>query len=66
MQQELGKPLDLNEVAESNSRNCGTVFSSQMLWVETLDALLGRAVGLPMQRPTELRQIRKEDDATWA
>jgi lipoyl(octanoyl) transferase len=66
MQQELGKPLDLNEVAESISRNCGTVFSSQMLWVETLDALLGRAVGLPMQRPTELRQIRKEDDATWA
>ena len=66
MQQELGKPLDLNEVAESISRNCGTVFSSQMLWVETLDALLGRAVGLPMQRPTELRQIHKEDDATWA
>ena len=66
MQQELGKPLDLNEVAESISRNCGTVFSSQMLWVETLDALLGRAVGVPMQRPTELRQIRKEDDATWA
>jgi len=66
MQQELGKPLDLNEVAESISRNCGTVFSSQMLWVETLDALLGRAVGVPMQRPTELRQIHKEDDATWA
>jgi len=42
------------------------VFSSQMLWVETLDALLGRAVGVPMQRPTELRQIHKEDDATWA
>ena len=66
MQQELGKSLDLNEVAESISRNCGTVFSSQMLWVETLDALLGRAVGVPMQRPTELRQIHKEDDATWA
>lgn len=65
MQQELGKPLDLNAVAESISRNFGTVFSSQMLWVETLDALLGRAVGVPMQRPTELRQLHKEDDTTW-
>ncbi len=42
MQQELGKPLELNAVAESISRNFGTVFSSQMLWVERLDALLGR------------------------
>ena len=46
MQQELGKPLDLNTVAESISRNFGTVFSSQMLWVETLDALLVRAVSV--------------------
>jgi hypothetical protein len=30
----------LNAVAESISRNFGVVFSSQMLWVETLDALL--------------------------
>jgi lipoyl(octanoyl) transferase len=66
MQQELGKPLDLNAVAESISRNFGTVFSSQMLWAETLDALMGRSVGVPMRCPTELRQIHKEDDATWA
>jgi lipoyl(octanoyl) transferase len=44
MQQELGRSLDLNTVAESISRNFGTVFSSQMLWVETLEALLGRPV----------------------
>jgi lipoyl(octanoyl) transferase len=44
MRQELGKPLELNAVAESISRNFGTVFSSQMLWVESLDALLGRPV----------------------
>ena len=44
MQQELGKALELNAVAESISRNFGTVFSSQMLWVESLDALLGRPV----------------------
>ena len=66
MQQELGRPLDLKAVAESISRNVGTVFSSQMLWVETLDALLGRTVGVPMSRPSELRQLHKEDDTTWA
>jgi len=66
MQQELGKPLDLNAVAESVSRNFGTVFSSQMLWVDTLDALLGRTAGVPMKPPAELRQLHGEDDTTWA
>jgi lipoyl(octanoyl) transferase len=66
MQKELGKPLDLNAVAESISRNFGVVFSSQMLWVETLDALLGRTFGVPLQLPAELRQLHKEDDSTWA
>jgi lipoyl(octanoyl) transferase len=66
MRQELGRPLDLNPVAESISRNFGTVFFSQMLWVATLDALLGRTVGVPLQRPAELRQLHKEDDTTWA
>jgi len=66
MQQELGKPLDLNAVAQAISRNFGTVFSSQMLWLETLDALLGRTVGVPMQPPAELRELHKEEDTTWA
>lgn len=66
MQQQLDREADLNAVAESISRNFGTVFSSQMLWVETLDALLGRAVGMPMRAPSELRQLHKEDDSTWA
>ena len=66
MQQEIGRPLDLNPVAESISRNFGTVFSNQMLWVDTLDALLGNTVGIPMQHPNELRVLHKEDDTTWA
>ena len=66
MQQELGKPLDLNTVAESISRNFGVVFQSQILWVDTLDALLGNTVGVPMKPPTELRQLHKEDDPAWA
>jgi lipoyl(octanoyl) transferase len=40
MQHELGKPIDLNAVAESISRNFGIVFQSQILWVDSLDALL--------------------------
>ena len=56
MQQELNKPLDLNAVAESISRNFSKVFSAQILWVETIDALLGRTVGVPMRPPEELRQ----------
>jgi lipoyl(octanoyl) transferase len=66
MRQELGTPLDLNAVAESISRNFGTVFSSQILWLETIDALFGRTIGVPMSRPAELRQLHKEDDTTWA
>jgi lipoyl(octanoyl) transferase len=66
MQRELGREIDLNAVAESISRNVGVVFQSQILWVDTLDALLGRTVGVPMKPPEELRRIHKEDDTAWA
>ncbi len=66
MQHELNRPLELNAVAESISRNFGVVFQSQILWVETLDALLGRTVGVPVKPPTELRRLHNEDDTTWA
>jgi lipoyl(octanoyl) transferase len=41
IQHELGRPLDLNAVAESISRNFGVVFQTQIFWVETLEVLLG-------------------------
>jgi lipoyl(octanoyl) transferase len=66
MQQQLGHQLDLNAVSESISRNCGVVFQSQILWVDTIDALLGRAVGVPVKPPAELRRLRHEDDSAWA
>jgi len=66
MQQELGKPIDLNAVAESISRNFGRVFSSQMLGVDTLDSLQGHTLGVPMKPPVELRELHNEDDITWA
>jgi lipoyl(octanoyl) transferase len=66
MQQELGKKLDMTAVAESISRNFSKVFSTQILWLETIDALLGHTVGVPMKPPTELRQLHEEGDITWA
>ncbi len=66
MQKELSKDLDLNSVAESISRNLGVVFHSQILWLDTLDALLGHTVGVPMKPPKELRQLHQEEDETWA
>lgn len=62
MQKELGRELDLNAVAESISRNFGVVFESQILWVETLDALLGRSVGVPLKTPAEFLRMHGKDD----
>jgi lipoyl(octanoyl) transferase len=62
MRKELGREVDLNEVAQAVSRNFGGVFGSQILWVETLDALLGNRVGVPMKAPEELRRARGEDE----
>jgi lipoyl(octanoyl) transferase len=62
MEKELGRELDLNEVAQAVSRNFGSVFGSEMLWVETIDALLGNTVGLPMKVPADLRRLHGEDE----
>jgi lipoyl(octanoyl) transferase len=62
MQKELGRELSLDDGAHSISRNFGTVFGSQMLWLDDLDALLGNRVGVPMKVPEELRRMHDEDD----
>jgi lipoyl(octanoyl) transferase len=66
MAKELGKQLSLQEIAHSISRNFGVVFESQMLWLESLDALLGNSVGVPLKPPEPLRQVHKEEDTFWA
>lgn len=62
MAKELNRELSLQEVAHSISRNFGVVFESQMLWLESLDALLGPSLGVPLKTPQELRQLHKEED----
>ena len=65
MEKQLGRQLSPQEVAHSISRNFGTVFESQMLWLETLDSLLERSVGVPLRPPSELRKLHGEEDAFW-
>lgn len=62
MQKELGRLLDLQAVMHVVARNFGTVFGSQILWLDSLDALLGPKLGVPMQPPKELRRMRGEEE----
>ena len=62
MQKELGREVPMQDVVHSVSRNFGTVFGSQMLWLESLEALLPPAVGVPLQTPQKFRQMHGQDD----
>jgi lipoyl(octanoyl) transferase len=62
MEQALGRTVDSQAVADSVARNFGLVFGRQMVWVETVDALLGNAVGVPVKAPAELREMHEEED----
>ncbi len=68
IERETGKQAPLEEVATSASRNFGRVFNSQMLWLESLDDLLGarnpeESVNAPANQdtparpPKELREL---------
>jgi lipoyl(octanoyl) transferase len=65
MQKELGRDVDMDRVANALSRNFGTVCGRQILWVETIDALLGNTVGVPMKAPG-LREMIGEEDSFLA
>ena len=67
MAKELNREISLQDVAHVLARNFGTVFKSQILWLESLDdALLGNNLGIPLRVPENLRKIRGEDDTAWA
>jgi lipoyl(octanoyl) transferase len=65
MTKELEKPPILEEVAHAVSRQFGQVFGSQILWLESLDTLLGPPMGVPLRLPAELRQIHREEDSAF-
>ena len=70
LQRELQKPVSMEEVATSASRNFGRMFESQMLWLESLDDLLAQVSppsapsspapanqDTPARPPKELREL---------
>jgi len=65
MEKELGHSVPIQEVAHTISRNFGLVFHSQMLWLDSLDALLGTGIGVPVKLPENLRKLHNEG-STWA
>jgi lipoyl(octanoyl) transferase len=66
MQKELGREVEIEAVAHSLARNFGTVFARQILWLETIDVLLGHTVGVPMKLPAEIKNLHDGDDPLFA
>jgi len=62
----LRREVPMQNVAHILARNFGTVFQSQMLWLDSLEALTGTSLGIPMRIPAKLRDIHDRDDTAWA
>src|SRR5208283_633760 len=69
MERELQKTLTMEDVATAASRNFGLVFESQILWLESLDDLIGEAATFvpepanqdtPARPPKELRELHSD------
>lgn len=65
IEQEIGDAPELDDVARKLTGHFGRVFNSQVVWVDTLDGLLGRTVGVPARAPEELRKLR-DGETFWA
>ena len=51
MARELGSEQPMQKVAESAARSFGQVFDSQVLWLESVDELASRKMGMPLDVP---------------
>jgi lipoyl(octanoyl) transferase len=63
---ELSREVPMQDVAHVLARNFGEVFASQILWLDSLDALLGKNLGVPVSPPENLRKLHGEDDTAFA
>lgn len=63
---ELAHKVPLQDIAHVLARHFGQVFNSQILWLESIEALLGNRLGVPMRPPENLRKLHCEDDNAWA
>lgn len=59
---ELGRQIPMQEVAESVCRNFGVAFESQMLWLDSLQSLVGEPGDVPLKVPENLRKLRGEEE----
>ncbi len=66
IQKVLGHEAEMDAVAQSLVRNFGLAFGRETRWVDTIDALCGNTVGVPMRPPKELRKIHQDEDTAWA
>jgi lipoyl(octanoyl) transferase len=66
MAKELGKEIPPQDVAHAISRNFGTVFQTQILWLDSLESLVGAKIGVPMKPPAELRKLHNEEETFLA
>jgi len=66
MQKELGREIQLNNVAESVARNFGEVFGGKVVSAPNLEALLGNTVGVPMKLPRELIEMHRKEEGFLA
>ena len=64
LEKQMGTAPQLDDVAHKLTGHFGRVFQSQIVWVDTLDALLGRTVGVANRAPEELRKLRS-DEKFW-
>jgi lipoyl(octanoyl) transferase len=62
MANELRRALSLADVASALARHFGVVFSRPIVFHESLDALLGATLGIPMRVPENLRKIHGQDE----
>ncbi|MGE0406238.1 MAG: hypothetical protein AB7O65_08065 [Candidatus Korobacteraceae bacterium] len=66
LQREATRPADIQDVCQSITRNFGRVFDRQILWLDTLDALLGRSVGIPVKPPEQEKRIAGTEETFLA
>jgi lipoyl(octanoyl) transferase len=66
IERELGRAVSLKEVANEAANNFAKVLSTDISFVENLDALLGPRLDIPARPPLELRRLHGDDDITWA
>lgn len=62
MAKELGRETSFPDVMQSVSRNFGFVFHSQMLWLESLEALLAEPGDVPLKVPENLQKLHGDEE----